>query len=134
MLAADFFAVPDQVTVGEVADTGRVRRDLTEKYGFASGVPGLLEKLSRGPVPGSASVGSMQPAGSSKRICLVPWRYWRTKTKSPSTVTATTTQNPAHHLHKTERSSCHPAVRSHRREDRSSGPLRSSWIRCRSTV
>ena len=49
MLAADLFAVPDQVTVGEVADTGRVRRDLTEKYGFASGVPGLLEKLSRGP-------------------------------------------------------------------------------------
>ena len=43
------------------------------------------------PAAGSASVGSMHPAGSSKRICRVPWRYWRTKIKSPSTVTATTT-------------------------------------------
>ena len=47
MLAADLFAVPDQVTVGEVADTGRIRRDLTEKYGLASSGRKLQKDLSR---------------------------------------------------------------------------------------
>ena len=45
MLPADPLTVCDQITVGKIADTRRVRRDLAEKYRLTSGIAGLLEEF-----------------------------------------------------------------------------------------
>mgnify|MGYP000576829807 CR=1 FL=1 len=83
MLAADFFAVPDQVTVAKLLIQAAFGATLQRNTGSLPAYPVSSKSSLAAPAAGFVSVGSMHPAGSSKRICLVPWRYWRTKNEVP---------------------------------------------------